>query len=480
MKLSVEHIIAATGGEIIERGPAAFAGVGTDSRTIERGRLFVPIVGERFDGHNFVQAALERGATGFVFSPEKLPVERAADFAKDHRAAAVAVKDTLKALGDMARFVRESIPGLRVAAVTGSTGKSTVKEMVAAILSESMRVAKSEGNLNNLVGLPLTLLALSEPLDAAVLEMGTNSPGEIARLAEIAGPDVGCVTNVGPVHLEGLRSVKGVAREKGDLARAIKPGGIFVANCDDSFVRAMVSETRADLICYGLDDRRIAGCREFVAACEINAGAESTEMTLVIGGSELRVTVGAPGRHNVLNALAAAAVATAMGSTPDEITRGFDKWRPMGMRGEIRKLNKNVTVLVDCYNSNPVSLDAALTLPAKYPGRRVAVIGDMLELGDYAEEAHKKAGENAAEAGVKMLVAVGDWAQTIKKGFIERAASDAEVAVAKDAEQAASLMMEKLRDGDTILVKGSRLLHLETVVEAIENDLGLRPEEGGD
>jgi len=479
MKLTIEQISAATGGAIIARGAGVCEGVSTDSRTIEPNMFFVPIVGERFDGHEFIRAALERDAAGFVFSPERVSVKEAAKFTEAHASAAVATPDTLKALGDMARFARDSIKDLRVVAITGSNGKSTTKEMTAAILSESMRVARNEGNLNNLIGLPLTLLALSGELDAAVLEMGTNSRGEIARLAEIARPNVGCVTNVGPVHLEGLGSVEGVAREKGALARAIEPGGVFAQNCDDEFTSAMAGETRAELICYGMKDRPKTDCREFITARDIKIEEEEIEMLLVVGADEARIKIAAPGKHNAINALAAAALARAMGSALDEIKSGLQKWRPLKMRGEVLKTKGGITILVDCYNSNPAGLNAALSVLAGYTGRRIAIVGDMLELGDYAEQAHRNAGTAVAEAGVEVLIAVGEWAEMFKKGFVEKMPENAQVAVAKDASEAAEITMEKLKKGDVVLVKASRLLHLEEVVEAIENELGSNTTEEG-
>ena len=476
MKLTVEQIAGATGGEIINRGQRQCDGVSTDSRTIEPGMLFIPIVGNRFDGHDFIKEVLERGAAGFVFSDQKLSASKAAELAKSRQAAAVSVNNTLRALGDLARFVRDSVPGLKVVAITGSTGKSTTKEMLAGILSFSVRVARNEGNLNNLVGLPLSLLALSGDVDVVVLEMGTNTPGEIARLAQIAKPDAACVTNVGPVHLEGLQTVEGVAREKGALPLALGREGIFAANCDDPNVVAMAERSNAKLICYGLGNKHPVNCRKFITARDIKIGPESSAMILKIGKKESPVTIHAPGIHNVMNALAAAALASGIGSSIEEIAAGVDKWRPMEMRSEVRKLGRDVTVIVDCYNSNPVSLLAALKIFEKFSGRRVAVIGDMLELGDFAAQAHYQAGAAAANSGVKILVAVGEWAETIKKGFIEQSDSGAEALAVENAEKASASVLERIRDGDVILVKASRLLHLETVVEAIVKVVGVMSE----
>jgi len=467
MKLTVDKIAAVTGGVAVRRGRGECELAGTDSRNIEAGKLFVPIVGERFDGHDYISAALDRGAAGFLFSKEKLNRRDAAKKADEKNAVAVEVADTLDALGELAKAVRDSIEGLKVVAITGSTGKSTTKEMTASILGGSRRLAKNEGNLNNLVGLPITFFGMPEELDIAVVEMGTNTPGEIARLSYIAGPDAACVTNVGPVHLEGLRSIEGVAREKGALPEALNEDGIFAVNCDDPYVRDMAQKTGAKPICYGLGNERLPGCGEFVTAEDIRAGEDFSTFVLNTGEGFAQTIVAAPGMHNVLNALAAAALARAMGEKSDAIAEGLQNWKSMSMRSEVRKIAGKITVLVDCYNSNPASLKAAMDMFENFNGRRVAVVGDMLELGDYTEEAHMKAGETAADAGVELLVAVGRWAEISRKGFINKIDYNADALVAKDADEVVEMLLKRIKKGDVLLVKGSRLLKLETVVDAI-------------
>lgn len=478
MKLTVDQITDAAKGALLQRGPDSCSGVSTDSRTIESGRLFIPLVGDKFDGHDYIEQSLNRGAAGFMFSKEKIASEKAVALASAHKAFAIAVENTLEALGELARFARNSIRGLRVAAITGSTGKSTTKEMTAAILSQSMRVAKNEGNLNNLIGLPRTLLDLPEEIDAAVVEMGTNMPGEIARLAEIANPDVACVTNVGPVHLEGLGTIEGVAGEKGSLPASLSNDKKFAVNCDDPYVAKMAKRTNAGLVCYGVKGRYPSNCIEAVTAFDMRTREEFSKMTLVSGGEMIEVRISAPGIHNAINALAAASICRAMNIPVSQIAQGLEKWRPMKMRNEIKRLPGGITVIVDCYNSNPTSLSAALSMLDAFSGRKIAVIGDMLELGKYSEQAHFEAGQAAAKSGAAILVAVGDWAQVMKAGFEKAAPIPTEAVVVKDAEKAAIFLSGTLKEKDVVLLKGSRKLHLETIVESLVNRMS--DNKGGD
>jgi len=479
MRLTLDRIQSATGGKIIAGGRGCCEGVSTDSRTVATGELFVPIVGERFDGHDFIEDALERKAGGFVFSPERIDRVKAAQIAAAHEAMAVSVGDTLRALGDLALSVRNSVAGLKVIAVTGSTGKSTTKEMTAAILSLGRKTLKNEGNLNNLVGVPLTLLKLEEDTEAAVVELGTNRPGEIRELARIAAPDAACVTNVGMAHLEGLGSLEGVALEKGALAESLGENARFAVNCDDRFVLEMARRTRAGIICFGLRSVPPDDCGEFITAREIKEETDNVEMTLVAGEHRVRVKLSSPGVHNVMNALAAASLAKAVGASMDDIARGLASYNPLPMRGETLKLARGITLLVDCYNSNPSGLDAALELFSRFPGRQVAVLGDMLEMGFHARKAHRRAGEMAAKRGVKLLVAVGEWAGEVKEAFENEAPSSATALTAGDSSHAGRIILENLRDGDSIMVKGSRKVGLEAVVEAVKGAVGKERAGGG-
>ncbi len=472
MRLTVEQIQSATGGKIIVHGAGFCDGVSTDSRTVAEGELFVPVAGARFNGHDFIEKALERKAAGFAFSNTKLDKEKAAGMAAERKAMAVSVEDTLKALGDLALFVRNSIAGLKVVAITGSTGKSTTKEMLAAILSRSRKTLKNEGNLNNLVGVPLTLFRLEEDTEAAVVELGANAPGEIAELARITNPDAGCVTNVGRAHLEGLGSLDGVSLEKGALAEALGERAFFAVNCDDEFVAKMADKTGARIICFGLNSEPLKKCEEFITAEVTSTGPVKAQMTLVAGEQRVGLQLCSPGMHNVMNALAAASLARAVGASMEEIARGLVEYEPMPMRSETLKAGRGITVLIDCYNSNPSGLEAALELFSGFPGRLVAVLGDMLEMGSYAREAHVRAGEMAAERGVEILVAVGEWAEHMKLAYEDKAGASAKALTAPDASRASELILKNLRDGDSILVKGSRKVGLEAVVEAVRKAVG--------
>jgi UDP-N-acetylmuramoyl-tripeptide--D-alanyl-D-alanine ligase len=438
--------------ELMERlAHAEITGVSIDSRTLQQGELFVALRGDRFDGHDFVPDAIGRGAWGAL-------VERSASGALGGLRNVIAVDDTLIALQEMARLHRGRF-SLPVVAVTGSNGKTTTKEMLAAILRQRGPVLKNEGNLNNHIGVPLTLFRLREEHRAAVIEMGMSGLGEIAVLARLAQPDVGVITNIGPAHLQFLGSTDTVARAKGELLQGMRPGGTAVLNADDRYFGTLRALFPGRTVSFG------TGGQADVRATGIEQQQDGTAMTVHAAGGTARVRLRTIGRHNVSNALAAAAAATVLGAPLDLVRSGLEEFRPVAMRSELRDV-RGMRVLADCYNANPASVRAALeTLSALGGGRTVAVLGDMLELGEAADEAHREAGRAAAGMGIGALIAVGPLGRQIAEGARSAGMAADRVRVADTPSQAAVLLRGIARTGDTVLIKGSRGMKMETVLE---------------
>ncbi len=455
-RFTPDELAAATGGRWIGAPPDAVEGVSTDTRTIGAGTLFVALRGEHFDAHEFLADAAGKGAAAAVVAEA-----RAADASPLPR---LAVPDTLAALGALARHHRRrfSIP---VIGVTGSNGKTTTREMIAAILATRGKVLKTEGNLNNEIGVPLTLFGLDAAHQAAVIEMGMSHPGEIARLAAIALPQVGIVTLAAPAHLEGLGTVDAVADAKAELYQGLPDGGIAIANADDARLlkRAQASGRRT------ITFSAAKGRRGDVVVLEVvSQGTDGLRFVLGIGNREVTVHIpGLVGAHNAANAAAAAAAAIALGCTDREIVRGLADVRPVGRRLRLERLASGVQLVDDCYNANPASMSAALrTLVdlAAQGGRPVAVLGDMLELGAFEAEAHRALGAEAARAGVRVLATFGPRT---------RAAADAARAAGLDAFHSEDIdalvrwAKATVRATDVLLVKGSRGMKLERLVEAL-------------
>jgi UDP-N-acetylmuramoyl-tripeptide--D-alanyl-D-alanine ligase len=454
-RFTAEELAAATGGRWTGAPPAEVGGVSTDTRTLAPGNLFVALRGERFDAHRFLGEAVARGAAAAVVAagsgPAPLP--------------ALVVPDPLAALGALARAHRRRF-AIPVVAVTGSNGKTTTREMIASILATRGPVLRSEGNLNNEVGVPLTLFRLDGAHRAAVIEMGMSHPGEIGRLAAVAEPQVGVVTNAAPSHLEGLGSVDAVADAKAELYRGLPPGGVAVANADDARMLRRAQESGRRIVTFAVG----RGRRGDVAALEILAqGPDGLRFLLGVGNREIEVRLPLVGAHNAANAAAAACAAIALGCTDREIVVGLAGARPPGRRLRLERLASGVLLLDDCYNANPLSMSAALRTLAELAGeaRRVAVLGDMLELGAFEGEAHRNLGAEAARAGVALLVGFGP--RTRETVSAARAAGlPAEAALhTEDPGALAGLVKDRLRPGDVLLVKGSRGMKLERLVEAL-------------
>jgi UDP-N-acetylmuramoyl-tripeptide--D-alanyl-D-alanine ligase len=452
-QFTVQEIVRATQGALVAGDLGVpVTGVSIDSRTLTVGEAFFAIRGHRLDGHAFLADAAGRGASCVVV--EALPDEVPANVPL------VLVEDTTRALGRFAAWhrARFTVP---VVGVTGSNGKTTTKELAAAVLATRWEVLKPERSLNNQWGLPLTLLRLGPEHGAVVLEIGTNRPGEIGALAAIAQPTLAVVTTVAAVHTEFLGGLDGVAQEKADLVRAVKPEGAVVLDADDPRVAAMARETAARVITYGRAPTatvRLAG--------EVVEDERGLTFTLETPAGRVPVTLALAGRHNAANALAAAAVGVALDVSPADLARGLAAVAPVAGRCVWRPAG-DVTVLDDTYNANPASLRAALdTLAAGRRGRRaVVVLGDMLELGALTDEAHREAGRRVAAAGVAEFVGFGRAAALAVE--TARAAGLAEARHTSTFEDTVAHLLKRVTPGDVVLVKGSRGMRMERVVDAL-------------
>ncbi len=429
-------------------GPMRFRHAVVDSRRAGRGDLFVALRGDNVDGHDYVAHAAERGATGAI-------VERpvAADIAQ------YVVPNALAALQDLARLRRATRTKLRVIAITGSVGKTTTKELTAAVLDVSYHVLKNEGNLNSEIGLPLVLLEATARHRRAVLEMGMWARGEIALLCDIAQPEVGIVTNIGPSHMERLGSIDAIVDAKAELLEALPADGDAILNIDDPRVAAMAERTNANVITYGLS------ARADVRAEEIDSrGLAGVRFTLVHDGERAAVYSRLPGRAMVHNALAAAAAGLTEGIALADIAEALTEAQ-IPTRLSAHKGANGSTIINDTYNASPDSMRAALDLLGEVPGRKFAVLGDMRELGDAGHDGHIDIGRRAAEVA-DVIFAVGDLGRWIGDAAFKAGHSD--VHIVMDKSEIAPALLPQLAPGDVVLVKASRALALETVVEALE------------
>jgi len=464
MTFNLQDVVRITGGRLIPAdAKGELSGVSTDSRTLRQGELFVPLRGENFDGHEFLTEAVRNGAAASlsedVVSGLAVPV--------------VVVGDCLRALGDLALDVRRRFAG-PVVAVTGSSGKTTTKEMLSAILSRREPGLVTAGNFNNLIGLPLTLLRRDTAQRWMVLEMGMSARGEIARLCEIALPSVGVITNVGPAHLETLHGLDGVARAKGELFAALPVGGCAVINADDERVRALPVANGVRRLLFGLvPEATVRG--ENLA---IVAGRPHFDLVLPEGRWPVQLPL--PGRHNVSNALAAAAVASELGIGGDDIVAGLQSFSVCGGRMEVHELATDTLLVDDSYNANPLSVSAALqALDDLAQGhRRIAVLGDMLELGSEAAALHRQCGAVAA-ARADILLALGSLRDALADGARQAGMPAAAIHTPATHAQAIELLQTLLQPGDRILVKGSRGMRMETISNALRagNDGAAAPKE---
>jgi UDP-N-acetylmuramoyl-tripeptide--D-alanyl-D-alanine ligase len=459
--LSIEEVLKATRGKLLQgEGNTLFQGISTDSRTVTEGELFIALKGFRFDGHHYVLEALEKKAGGVVIEEDKVGDIRW----NGYRAKAViAVKDTLFALGNIALDWRRKYRTPLVA-LTGSNGKTTTKEMIAACLETTFPILKTKGNLNNLIGLPLTLLTLTEKERVVVLEMGMNVPGEIRRLTEIAEPDVGLITNIQEVHLEGMESLERLKEEKGELFRKMRRDGTILVNQDDPRVVDLASDYPGQKITFGIEHPAEVMAKEIRLG-----GVEGTFFTLILEGEAMEIHLRLLGRHFIPNALSAIAVACLFGVEVKQVKEALENFKSIPMRMEIVPLKGGKTLINDAYNANPHSMELALEtlVEAKGEGRAIAVLGDMLELGNFTKEAHEQLGEKVSELSIDFLLALGEEAPIVVESAIRHGFPLERVRVVESHSEAISILKQMIQNGDWILVKGSRRMAMEKIVEGL-------------
>ncbi len=458
-RFTAEQVAWAAGARVVTAG-GPFEGAFTDSRKPVPGALFVALRGENFDGSDFVAQAIEGGARGVL-----VPADAVARVeGKLQGAALLAARDTGRALGGLAAAWRQRLRDVAVVAVTGSTGKTSTKELIAEVLAAAGPTLKTEGNLNNEVGVPLTLLRLTEAHRYAVIECGMNHLGEIARLAGWADPDVAVVTNVGPVHLEGCGSIDGVAHAKGELYHALREGAVAVANADDGRVLAQAKLSRRKLVTFG------ASYGSDVRLISAHHGGAGLRVEMEFGGARHTVELKLIGTHNGHNASAAAAVGVALGCEADLILRGLANAQTPGRRMRPVRMPGGALLIDDCYNANPSSTKAALltlTHLVRGKGRAIAVLGDMLELGQTELDLHRDVGRFAAGAGLSLLVCFGTRARALGEGALEAGLPAECIEYTDDPAEAVRLVQARVRPEDVVLVKGSRGMKMERISDPL-------------
>ncbi|MBT8130810.1 MAG: UDP-N-acetylmuramoyl-tripeptide--D-alanyl-D-alanine ligase [Gammaproteobacteria bacterium] len=447
---SLQELATFVGGTL-EGSDALFIGVSTDTRTLQAGELFVALDGPNFDGHDYIGQAMQQGAVGAL-------VSRTLDCPLPQ----VLVTDVLQALGVYAhrwRIARD----VRVVALTGSNGKTTVKDMIASILRRVGRTHATRGNLNNEIGVPLTLLALDDQHELAVIEMGANHHGEIARLTAMTAPQIGLVTNAGPAHLEGFGSIEGVATAKGELYEGMREDAIAILNRDDSYYglwRDMAGNRQT--ITFGVHAEADFCAREVIQ--HTNGHGDGLRILLETPEGDCVIKLPLPGQHNGVNAAAAAAAAWAAGADNYSIVAGLQRVRPSSGRLSIHKISCGARVIDDTYNANPGSMQVALDFLAAQPGKAWLVLGDMGELGDDTMELHAHIGERARKAGVERLFALGPLSAAAAKSFGPGAERFA------DHDQLIAALRAQLHEGINVLMKASRAMKLEHVANALSEE----------
>lgn len=455
-KLSLNEVAQVTGAEInspfpIPNSPLLFEGVATDSRKITSGVLFVALKGENFNGEDFAADALKKGATAVLVSK---------NFDKNLDGITLKVDDTLKAYLQIAEAWRDRFD-IPIVAVTGSNGKTTTKDLTAAALNSLGHVQKTSGNFNNEIGVPMTLLSLNDKHTAAVVEIGMRGLGQIEALSQVVKPNIGIVTNVSETHIELLGSLENIARAKGELVTEIQSGGTIILNADNIYTRQMKNLVKdgVKVLTYALEHEA-----DFVAK-NILIGSVSTEFVLSFRGREYDFEIPMLGRHNVSNALAAIAAGYACGLSVPEVQRGFSTLTTTKMRFEVIRRD-GLTIVNDAYNASPASMRAAIrTTSEVYDGRLIAVLGDMLELGDISERVHREIGAELVENKFDTLITLGKLGKFIADGA--RDAGLKNIYTFDTHEDAAKKILEIVREGDTILFKASHFMHMEKIIELI-------------
>jgi UDP-N-acetylmuramoyl-tripeptide--D-alanyl-D-alanine ligase len=459
MNWTVANVLEATRGSLLQGSlEQPVAGISTDSRRVQPQDAFVPLVGEHFDGHAFLAGAVAKGVGAVIVEADRVAG------ALPPQVAVIAVADTLYALGDLARYwrMRHRLP---VVGITGSNGKTSTKEMLARILGQHLCVLKNQGNFNNLVGVPLTLLELRAHHQIAVVEMGINVPGEMARLAEIVQPEVGLITNIQSAHLEGLQSPDAILQEKAELWRALPSEGLAVINSDDHRLRNLAPALSARKLTYSTQD---ASADVHVTGA-VRLDASGSRFTLSLGGERFEVALPVLGLHQAQNGVAAAAVAYGLGVAGSVIAAGLAGHLAVSQRMQLQPLADGTLLVNDTYNANPTSMVAAVQAIAAVHQDRplVVVLGEMRELGETSAELHRQVGRQIGALGLDRLITLGDLAENIGEGAREAGMASGLCRHARSHEEAIAQLRKNWPRGAWILVKGSRGMRMEQVVEGI-------------
>ncbi|MDO5540143.1 MAG: UDP-N-acetylmuramoyl-tripeptide--D-alanyl-D-alanine ligase [Eubacteriales bacterium] len=449
--LTLENMAKACGGSY--HGPDEMrirevSDIVTDSRQVKAGSMFVAIKGERVDGHKFIPSVYEQGAL-CVLCEE--PQEAAGPY--------ILVESTLKAVKGIAEFYRQQLD-IKVVGITGSVGKTSTKEIIASVLSEKYRVLKTPGNFNNELGVPLTIFRLREEDEVAVLEMGINHFGEMHRLSKIVRPDICVITNIGQCHLEFLGDRDGVLRAKSEIFDFINPEGQIILNGDDDKLAALSAVKGITPLFFGTE-----GARDIRATEVESVGLKGIKCRIHTGDDSFEVMIPVPGRHMVLNALAATAVGSVLGMTNEEIKRGIEKLESLSGRFHIIEEN-DITVIDDCYNANPVSMKASLKVLNDAPRRKVAILGDMGELGEEEKQLHEQVGEFAGKLDLQLCICIGTLCSHLAKAA-KKENPELEVVTAESVEEAVEKLPALIHKGDAVLVKASHFMHFEKIVDSL-------------
>ena len=451
---TLQEVLAATGGSCEVMQNAEFSGVNTDSRSIKAGELFVALSGENFDGHNYCAKALELGAAGVVVSHDVAGLPQ--------NAVVIKVGDTLRAYQLLAKAWRDKQKNLKVVAVTGSNGKTSTKDLIAACLKTQYNVVKTEANFNNEIGLPKTLLSIKPDTEIAVVEMGMRGLGQIRALCELANPDVAVVTNVGETHMELLGSMENIAKAKSEIVEGLTEKQFAVLNNDDAFVRQMAAKTAAQVVTYGCGEAD-------VRAENVQLSAAGSEFDCVCAKTGERAHIVLPllGEHNVYNALAALGVAVTFNVPLAQAAEALKNVQLTGKRQELVQIG-SVTVINDAYNASPASMASALktlqAVKAAKGGRAVAVLADMLELGELSAAAHTEVGKQAAAAGVDVLITYGEEAVNIGKAAQK---CGVKTFICQNRAEAAKILSGIVRNNDIILLKGSHSMQVDGLIHLV-------------
>ncbi len=461
MTWTIENILEATGGECLcGKTDHTFSGISIDSRHIGHDALFIAIRGEVHDAHRFVEDAVNLGVRGLVIEKKKSAEFPLSDWCQQD-VTCIAVEDTTRALGAMAAFHRRRFRA-SVVAITGSTGKTTTREMMAAIVSQRYKTLSSKKNYNNEIGLPLTLFELNQHHDWAVIELGMNHLGEIARLTEICKPNIGVITNIGPVHLEGVGSIEGVMRAKGELLEKMDPEGTAVLNADDKRVLKMARNTSLKTVLFGQSKDAL------IRAEALTEEGVGISFRLILPKESVPVHMGIPGKFMVSNALAASTVGYLLGLSAAEIKTGLERFQPVEGRMALLEIDSGIHIVNDAYNANPASMDAAIrTLCILKKGNRgIIVMGDMLELGVHAESMHKDVGRLIGGSDIVRVYITGAFANTVASAAMAGGLDRHHIHIGTKDEIFEDLV-QWLQPGDWILVKGSRAMGMEVIVNKL-------------